>query len=108
MLNLEEVKEELNKISKKMRTGKLMKNDDIIEKLSDYEHDRWSRWQKHLFSKCKTNSDGSLTIPKEFVDRWTKQMNTKYDDLSEEEKNKDRKEAVRILKCLNSKVSSNE
>lgn len=86
MLNLEEVKEELNKISKKMRTGKLMKNDDIIEKLSDYEHDRWSRWQKHLFSKCKTNSDGSLTIPKEFVDRWTKQMNTKYDDLSEEEK----------------------
>lgn len=85
-----------------------MKNDDIIEKLSDYEHDRWSRWQNYLFSKCKINSDGSLTIPKEFVDRWTRQINTKYNNLSEEEKASDRKEAIRILKCLEDEVSSNE
>lgn len=85
-----------------------MKNDDIIEKLCDYEHDRWPRWQNHLFSKCKINSDGSLTIPKEFVDRWTRQINTKYNDLSEEEKTFDRKEAIRILKCLEDEVSSDE
>ncbi len=80
-----------------------MKNNNIVEKLSDYEHDRWSRWQRHLFSKCKINSDGSLTIPKEFVDKWTRQMNTDYHDLSEEEKDLDRKEAIRILECLNEK-----
>lgn len=48
-----------------MKVGKLMKSNDIIEKLSNYEHGRWSRWQNHLFSKCKINSDGSLTIPKD-------------------------------------------
>lgn len=85
-----------------------MKNDDIVEKLSNYEHDRWSRWQKYLFSKCKINNDGSLTIPKEFVYRWTRQMNTKYDDLLEEEKNSDRKETIRILECLNGEVNNNE
>ena len=46
-----------------------MKDDDIIELLADFEHDRWSRWQKYLFSKCIVNVDGSLTIPKELVDR---------------------------------------
>ena len=45
-----------------------MKDNDIIEKLAAYEHNRWSRWQKHLFSKCIINQDGSLTIPKEFVE----------------------------------------
>lgn len=48
-----------------------MRKNDIIEKLAAYEHDRWSRWQKYLFSKCINNQDGGLTIPKEFVDRWT-------------------------------------
>lgn len=41
---------------------------------------------KISFTKCIINEDGSYTIPKEFVDRWTRQMNTKYIDLSEQEK----------------------
>ena len=85
-----------------------MKNNDMIEKLADYEHDRWSRWQKHLFSKCIINKDGTLTIPKEFVDRWTRQMNTNYANLSEEEKDSDRKEAIRISKIINDVECSNE
>lgn len=85
-----------------------MNNNDIIERLADYEHDRWSRWQKHVFSKCIINKDGSLTIPKEFVDRWTRQINTDYMNLSEEEKNSDRKEAIRILNCIKYKVDCNE
>lgn len=74
--------------------------DKIITKLADYEHDRWSRWQKYLFSKCITNNDGSVTIPKEFVDRWTRQINTVYNDLPEEEKQSDIKEAKQILDCI--------
>jgi len=42
---------------------------ELIEKLANFEHDRWSRWQNHLFSKCIKNNDGSYTIPKEYVDR---------------------------------------
>lgn len=79
----------------------MMEEKDLIEKLSDYEHDRWGRWQKYLFSKCIVNSDGTLTIPKEFVDRWTILMNTKYNDLTEEEKLSDKKEAARILDIIN-------
>lgn len=85
-----------------------MKNNDIIEKLADYEHDRWSRWQKYLFSKCIINKDGNLTIPKEFVDRWNRQMNTNYENLSKKEKDSDRKEAIRILKIINDVEGINE
>jgi len=85
-----------------------MKDDDIIELLADFEHDRWSRWQKYLFSKCIVNVDGSLTIPKELVDRWARQMDTDYDNLSEQEKNSDRKEAIRIIKCIEKRRTSDD
>lgn len=74
--------------------------EEIIEKLANYEHDRWSRWQKHLFSKCLKNEDGSMTIPKEFVDRWNRQINTNYFNLSNQEQESDRKEAIRILEIV--------
>ena len=79
-----------------------MEGKDLIvtERLADYEHERWSRWQKYLFSKCISNPDGSMTIPKEFVDRWMFQMNSKYEELTEEEKNSDRKEATKILNII--------
>ena len=76
---------------------------DVIERLASYEHDRWSRWQKHVFSKCILNKDGSYTIPKEYVDKWTRQINTSYIDLTEEEKQKDRDEAIRIIKSIEEK-----
>ena len=85
----------------------LMRDNEIIEKLAEYEHDRWSRWQKYLFSKCIINEDGSMTIPKEFVERWTRQINTSYIDLSELEKDSDRKEAIRIIDCIKDKVNYN-
>jgi len=77
-----------------------MKNNELIKLLASYEHDRWSRWQKYLFSKCIIKEDGSLIIPKKFVDRWTIQMNTDYNYLSSKEKESDIKEAIRILELL--------
>ena len=85
-----------------------MEVNNLIEKLADYEHDRWSRWQKYLFSKCTINQDGSLTIPKNFVDRWTIQMNTNYNNLSIEEKQSDRKEAYMILDIINRETNKYE
>jgi len=75
-------------------------NEEIIERLADFEHDRWARWQKHVFSKCIKNNDGSYTIPKEYVERWERQIITSYNDLSEEEKESDRIEAKRIIEVL--------
>ena len=73
---------------------------DIKENLSDLAHRMWSGWMEYLFSKCITNENGSLTIPQEFVERWSRQIDTCYKDLSEEEKNSDRIEAERIITIL--------
>ena len=67
-----------------------MENSTMIEHLASYEHDRWARWQSHVFNKSILNKDGTVTIPKEYVDRWKRQINTNYINLSEEEKESDR------------------
>jgi hypothetical protein len=71
-----------------------------LEALAALEHDRWSRWQKYLHSKCTANAGGSLTIPAELVDRWDLQIETAYNDLTPEEKDSDRREACRTLALL--------
>lgn len=76
-------------------------NKTLREELADYAHDAWSGWMKYLFSKSTFNPDGSVTIPKESVDRWTMQMNTKYDDLPEDMKRSDRDEADVITMLFN-------
>lgn len=78
--------------------------DELIEILADYEHDSWSRWQKHVFDNSIENNDGSFTIPKELVDRWQRQINTSYCDLSEQEKESDRKEVRRVLEYVEKMV----
>lgn len=70
------------------------------EKLAALAHDQWAGWMRHLFRKCPTNPDGTVTIPKWAVDRWIRQMNTDYHDLPEDEKESDRREADRYLKIL--------
>lgn len=70
------------------------------EALAKLCHDQWSGWIKYMFSKGTLNEDGSWTMPKEFVDRWTRQMNTPYEELSESEQDSDRKEAARFSKVF--------
>lgn len=66
---------------------------------------------KHLFSKSITDvgqfdrETGAIIIPREFVERWQRQMNTDYKDLSEPEKDSDRKEAKKIAWMINKKIS---
>ena len=68
-----------------------------IETLANYAHDAWIGWMKYLFSKCTLNIDGTVTIPKESVDRWMRQMDTTYQELSDGEKKSDREEAYKIM-----------
>ncbi len=82
-----------------------MNKNKLFEELSNIEHQRWVGWQKYMHSLCIKNQDGSLTIPKESVDHWTKQINTPYQNLSEREKESDRDEVRRywnlILEAVN-------
>ena len=73
---------------------------ELIEKLAELCHEQWSDWMKYLFSRCKVNFDGSVTIPEWAVTRWKNQIITTYEDLSENEKNSDRDEARKFIKLL--------
>lgn len=74
----------------------------FVEKGADIEHDRWARWQKYMFSKGVVDSDGVFHLPKEFVDRWFRQVDTPYSELSEPEKESDRKETRNYLPLVQS------
>lgn len=70
---------------------------DLREKLAALAHEQWSGWMRYMFSKAPVNEDGSWTMPAWAVERWQRQMQTPYSDLSEEEKASDRTEAGRVL-----------
>ncbi|MDE2104848.1 MAG: hypothetical protein KGL39_46860 [Patescibacteria group bacterium] len=72
----------------------------LIERLSSLAHEQWSGWMRYLFSKCTTNEDGTMTIPKWAVERWTRQMNTPYGQLPESERESDRHEARRMIAVM--------
>ena len=70
---------------------------NLVEALAEYAHEAWSGWMRYLFSKSVVNEDGSVTIPREFVARWARQMDTPYHKLPENEKESDREEARKML-----------
>lgn len=72
----------------------------LREVLADLEHDRWSRWMNYLFTKGTLNPDGSFTINADSVLHWKRQAKTGYSDLSEKEKDSDRKEANNTLALI--------
>jgi hypothetical protein len=59
---------------------------------------------KYLFSKGTFNGDGTWTMPKWAVDRWQRQMNTPYAELSEAEQDSDRSEADKFIAILDQAV----
>lgn len=73
---------------------------DTRERLAEYAHDAWSGWMEYLFSKSEQNEDGTVTIPKWAVERWTRQATTKYSGLPEGEKASDRDEADKMLAIM--------
>jgi len=74
---------------------------NLFEKLASIEHERWADWQKYLHSKCTKDSNGNLIIPKELVDRWERQIETPYDELTEKEKDSDREQVKRYWDLIN-------
>lgn len=75
----------------------------LREELANYAHEAWVGWMHYLFNKCQyvpgttTTGWSVLLIPTALMDRWTRQMNTPYADLPEDEKESDRKEAARMM-----------
>lgn len=81
---------------------KALESPELMERLAAIEHERWSGWMRHLFNECEEHSGTvNLTIiPGWAVERWKRQMNTPYADLSEQEKESDRREVRKTLAAL--------
>lgn len=80
--------------------GKDLIEEKFVEDGASLEHERWARWQKYMFSKGTVDSDGIFHLPKEFVDRWFRKIDTPYSELSESEKESDRKETRNYLPLI--------
>lgn len=72
----------------------------LLWELASLQHSIWSHWMFYLFSVCEHNSDGSVTIPKDKVQRWKKQMNTSFTNLSDEEQLSDLNQAEKLMPTL--------
>ncbi len=73
---------------------------ELREMLAALAHAQWSGWMEHLFRLSATDAMCQVTIPRDAVTRWRRQMRTAYPDLPEHEKESDRKEADRVLDIL--------
>ena len=52
---------------------------------------------EYLFSKCKLDAVGQVTIPAWAVDRWRGQMSMRYSELTLKEQDSDRTEADKFI-----------
>jgi len=73
---------------------------DDLEKKAAQAHDIWAHWMKYFLNRF-AQPDGSrcavFIVPTPDYTRWLSQMKTKYEDLTEEEKDSDREIAKRYL-----------
>jgi len=73
--------------------------DNLVEDLADVSHQIWSHWMSYMMTQG-TYTDMGWIMPLEKVERWTRQMETDYADLTEREKDSDRSQAHKIMKVL--------
>jgi len=74
-------------------------NEWWLEKAAEIEHRIWAKWQRWVHDCCIPTEHG-LTIPKFKVERWNRQINTPYSELSEIEKEYDRFHAIEYREII--------
>lgn len=79
---------------------------ELIDALAAIEHERWSHWQRYLHSKGEVQADGSLLLPRDLVEHWERQIETKFVDLEEDEKDSDREQVLRYLPLVEKWIAS--
>lgn len=76
---------------------------ELLESLADKQHEIWAHWMKYMFSCGTTDQNGNWTMPADKVERWSRQMNTPYADLTDKEKESDRDQVKKFEYLIISK-----
>jgi hypothetical protein len=76
------------------------KLEDFIETLAAVEHEPWSHWQRYMHEKGVRQPDGSLLIPADLFERWQKQIETPYPELTDKEKESDREQVRKYIPLI--------
>jgi hypothetical protein len=75
--------------------------EEFVEKGADIEHQRWVHWQKYMHSKMAYNeavnpdtghTEAFYVLKADLYERWERQIDTEYVELSEAEKESDREQ----------------
>jgi hypothetical protein len=63
---------------------------DKLEQLADLEHRQWAHWTKYMLDN----------LTSENIERWKQQIEIPYSELSEKEKESDRRWARKAIEIL--------
>jgi hypothetical protein len=103
-LTQEHVRALLPMLQRFAETGELegpAPNTDLRERLAALEHDRWSRWERYR----EGTAGGTHASGEPNEERWRRQRETPYEDLTGPEKESDREEADRTLAIVGPAVA---
>jgi hypothetical protein len=80
----------------------------LRDDLAAIEHDRWGHWQRYMHGQCRAQQSepGALVIPATLVKQWSRQANTRFDELTPKEKESDREQVDRYLPLLIERLSA--
>lgn len=75
--------------------------DGIIDCIAEEMHYIWGNWMTWMFKVCNTlvinEKIKTIYIPEDLYKKWTKQKDSMYSELSDEEKETSRRHATKIL-----------
>jgi len=63
---------------------------DKLEQLAELEHEQWAHWTKYMLDN----------LAPENIERWKRQIDTPYSELSEKEKESDRNWARKVIEII--------
>ena len=72
----------------------------LRRRLAATQHAIWAHWMQYMFKCGEYQSDGSWVMPAEKVDRWRRQMNTDFYELTTKEQNSDYNQADKVLRVI--------
>lgn len=64
----------------------MIMSNDLREKMAALVHGQWCGWMKYLFSCGDLLASGQYILPCSMVNKWQRQMRSRYEDLSESER----------------------